>query len=286
MGKRLTDDGVTRVSVEPAEGTATNLISPNWCDRGTWYFKATKTTGAALTNSGDNLTYTGIGPWIDNYHGRYSDEDTLTNELGDIPRLKVYVNSVEKTEQDPNLGSGGDYTVDYDNGSVAFLSANAPGDTVTADFWVGTDSCWVIKPASGKKLKIKAVEAQFSADVSIRDTLHFKTFGYVDVFAPQLVDNPYPSGTLIPISDKVYKTMLDYINEANGAMPLIHKTTNPAPGWRDITQDIQTYPWNYQAVKTLYSSYGMETRIYLKNNVPFDGTLATATFYCFSVSED
>lgn len=291
MGVKVTEDGVARVSIEPAEGTSVNLITPNWCDKNTWYHDSHYHPGFELTDSGDHTTYSGVavsGCWVDNYHGRYSDEDTLKTHEGYVPRLKVYVDGVEKTEQDPHLASGGDYTVDYCAPSVTFLSPLDESAVVTADIFTAKGSTWTLKPDSGKKLKIKSVEAQFSVDVSIKDTLHFETFGYVQVFAPALWQGqggPYPTDTLIPISEKIYKTMQDYINEANGAMPQILKTTAASPTWRDLTENVQTFPWEYQTVKTLVSSYGMETRIYLSHDTPFDGQIATATFYCLSVDE-
>ena len=283
-----TDDGVQRVSVEHTEGSRVSAITPNWCDPCSWYFQATKKTGKALTEINGTTFQDPDGKWwIDNYHGRYSAEDILKTEAGDIPRLKVYVDDIQLTEQDPHAGSGGDYTVEYDavGGATVTFLADQTGKTVTVDCWECAGSCWILKPNPGKKLKIVSVEAQFSDDVSLRDTIKFQPYGLVDVFAPQLMDG-VPSGTLIPLGNPtVYKTMLDFINEANGAMPIIRKSAHPSPSWRDLTVDIATYPWDYQAVTQLLSSAGMEVRIFMEHGTPFAGLVATATFYCLSYDE-
>jgi len=289
-----TSDNVLRVSVERPEGSRYTAITPNWCDNRTWYYKAAKQLGQTLTDQGDHIHYRSPSypkAWVDNYHGRYSNEDFLTTEAGDVPRLKVYVDGVPKTEQDPHDGSGGDYTVDYTNGEVVFLSALTGTEVVTADVYEVNGSEWILKPEAGKKLKIVSAEVQFSRDISIKDSVKFQPYGLVDVFAPQYLDTadppgPYPSGTLIPLGNPVvYKTMADYINEANGAKPPIPATTEGSPTWRDLTVDVVTYPWDYQAVTELSGAAGMEVRVSLEHDVELGGMIATATFYCLSYSE-
>jgi hypothetical protein len=267
----MTEDKVLRTSIEKAEGARKTAVTPNWCDKTTWYYKATKQTGQTLTDQGAHTNYDSptSKSWVDNYHGRYSSEDFLKTEGDDVPRMKVYVDSVEKTEQDPHTGSGGDYTVDYLNGRVTFLSALSAEAVVTADLWEIGGSCWILKPDAGKKLKITSAEVQFSADISIKDSVTFQLY---------VGGSPYGD----PV---VYKTMVDYINEANGSKPPIPATTESSPTWRDLTVDVITYPWDYQAVTELKSSLAMEIRVELEHDVELGGTIATATFYCLSYPE-
>lgn len=286
--KMTTTDGVMRVSTERAEGSRCTIVTPNWCDKTTWFYKSTKKTSITLVDSGDHTTYnadTGDGgPWIDNYHGKYFNEDFLRTEDGDLPRLKVYVDGVEKTEQDPHTASGGDFTVDYDSGSVTFTSALAGTETVTANVWQAGTSLWILKPAEGKHLKILYSEVQFSEDIELKDTVKFQPYGLVEVFAPQYCPDPYPAGTMIPLGDPVvYKTFMDFINEANGAYPSISKNDTATPAWRNLPKNIDTFPFNYQAVTNIHSY--MEIRIFLEHEVVFGGFAATATFYCMSYDE-
>ncbi|NIT79753.1 MAG: hypothetical protein GWN58_33895 [Anaerolineae bacterium] len=285
LSQRKTTDGVTRVSTERPEGSRTTIVSPNWCDKTTWYYKATKKQGITLVDSGDHTTYnpdTGDeAPWIDNYHGKYFAEDFLLTEDGDLPRLKVYVDSVEKTEQDPHTASGGDFTVNYATGAVTFLSALTGTETVTADVWQAGSSCWILAPAEGKKLKILYSEVQFSEDIELKDTVKFQPYGLVEIFAPQYCPVPYPAGTMIPLGNPVvYKTFMDFINEANGAYPSIKANTSATPEWRNLQHDMDTFPFNYQATTNLID--GMEIRIFLEHEAVFGGHAATATFYCMS----
>jgi hypothetical protein len=77
--------------------------------------------------------------------------------------------------------------------------------------------------------------------------------------------------------------MLDFVNEASGAYPLVKAVGGT--NWRGLLFDMQVFPWNYKAMKDLYSSKGMEIRISLKHDTPFTGTACTAAFYCLSEPE-
>jgi len=286
--EKVTKDNVLRVSVESTEGSRYTAITPNWTDKTTWYFKSIKVSGQTLVDSGDHTNYdspTGKC-WIDNYHGKYSDEDFITTEEGYVPRLKVYVDDVEKTEQDPHDGYGGDFIVDYRNSRVTFLTPLSESETITVDTYEVNGSDWILRPQSGKKLKIVSTEVQFSSNISIKDSVTFQPYGLVDVFAPQYTPTPYPSGTKIPLGNPtIYKSQIDYINEANGSKPPIPATTCQTPTWRDLDVDVITYPWNYQAVTEIFGNYGMEILVKLQHDVELGGSLATATFYCLSYDD-
>jgi hypothetical protein len=286
FSRRKTTDGVARVSVERPEGSRYTAITPNWCDKTTWYWDSEKKTGQVLDHVSGYTVYespTEGAVWVDNYHGKYSNEDFLLNHDGQVPRLKVYVNDVEKTEQDPHTGSGGDYTVDYTLARVTFLSALTDTDVVKVDVWEVGSSTWNLVPETGKKLKITTSEVQFSKDILIKDTVLFQPEGPVEIFAPELCPDPYPAGTYIPLGNPVvYKTMLDFVNEANGSMPLIPSTTGTPKSWRDLQEDVVVYPWNYQAVTEV--DYPVRIAVSLQHDVELGGTVATATFYCLSYS--
>lgn len=285
-----TGDSKDVVSVWPTEGTRKTFITPNWCDKTTWLQQAVRVVDEVATCA-NAPTYTQYDAshqnLIDNYHGKISQEEFFKDSGGNSYRVVVKVNGITKTEQDPHVGSGGDYTISYATGRVTFLTALVESDEVKVTYHYATTSLYTIKPAAGKILKIKSAEAQFSQDIGITDSIRFQPYGYVQVFAPQLLDEnggPYPANTLIPLGDAtVYKTMLDYINEANGAYPEIPALGGA--GWRGSQQAVFTFPWNYIALTDLIPSYGMEIRIFLEHDVPFGGSVATATFYCLSVNE-
>ena len=283
-----TKDAKPVVSTWPTEGTRKTFITPSWCDKTTWLQQAVRVVAEPATRF-SATEYDVSHPFvIDTYHGKVSQEDFFKDASGNSYRVSVKIDDVVKTEQDPHLASGGDFTINYDTGRLTFLAPVDQAAVVTVTYHYATTSLYTVKPATGKILKIKSAEAQFSKDIGITDSIRFQPYGYVIVFAPQLAQSnggPYPDTTLIPLGDAtVYKTMTDYVNEANGAYPEIPALGGS--GWRGCPEGVVTFPWNYIAMTDLFASYGMEIRIFLEHEVPFTGTVATATFYCFSENEN
>lgn len=274
------------VSLWPTESDRVTIISPNWCDKTTWYRLAVRVVDEVAdcdnpllhTQYSVNHTYL-----IDSYHGKISQEDSLRDGDGNSFRVQVKVNDVLKAERDPHLGSGGDYSINYVTGVITFFSGLSGNDVVKVTYHYANGSEFALAPASGKSLKITKAEVQFGVDIGLTDSVQFQIYGLVDVFAPQLMPG-IPSGTKIPLGDPiVYKTMADYYNDGNGAYP-----TLPAlggGGWRGMQQQVVVMPWDYASVTELKSSLGMEIRIKLEHDTPFTGSFATATFYGLSESE-
>jgi len=286
MGIPKTADGKPYVTIWPTEGSRVTVVSHNWCDPTTWYTSAIREVEQECIDSGDHLTYNvESGPIIvDAFHGKISNEDELKDADGNSYRVTVTVNDTPVTEIDPHTLVG-DFTVNYLDGKITFATARAPSDVVLITYHLVTNSIWKIAPNPGTILKITNVEAQFSTDVEVNDTILFQARGLVDVFAPHLVapGGPIPSGTIIPLGSPLrYKTLMDFINEANGNYPII-----PAMGtnWRGIPQPIVTFPWDYAAMTSLPSATKMEIEIRLEHDTPFGGAVATAAFYCLSEVE-
>lgn len=261
-------------------GSRIDVISVDWCDKTTWYPESTRIEDETLTDSGDGLTFNSVnGNWIDTTHGKITNENFLNGDY--VPVIKA--NGVVKEEDLPFGGDQKDFTVNYVAGSVTFHEA--PTTPVVATYSKANGSFYIIQPNEGTILRILVVEVQFAQNIVLTDAITFQPFGLVDVFAPHLTPDPYPSGTKIPIKDPtIYKTMLDYINEAAGSYPAI-----PASGGthRGIANAIHIYRWPYaeRASTDLVSSYGMEIRVGLQNNVVFNGDHAVATFYGISENE-
>lgn len=284
-----TDSGKLVISTWPTEGARTTVISPNWADPTTWYSSSTHISHevASATTPGTvyQLAHSNI---IDTSHGKISGEGVLVSSGALCCTLTVSGTvsgtGVFYTEVDPHTGVG-DYTLDYLTGVITFSPAIAADAEVKATYHYETGSLFTIAPTAGKALKIKNAEVQFSDDVEVTDTVLFQLFGLVDVFAPQLLQvngGPYPPGTKILLNTIAYKTMMDYINESNGALPAVPQLGGA--GWR-ASPALHVFPWRYQAMTELKSSLGLEIRISLEHEVPFNGTVATATFYCLSEDE-
>jgi hypothetical protein len=209
------------------------------------------------------------------YHGKIFGEDSLKSSDGYSYKVSVKINDVAKTEQDPHYGVGGDFTVNYTDGYIDFISEQNPADTITVTYFYQNGSRFTLKPSSGKEYKLTLAEVQFSTDIILTDTVVFQTYGYAGVFAPQL---GLPYNTLIAIQTYKYKTIQDYIVDSIKSHPLINAIGGS--GWRGMNYDIVIFDWDYVSSAVLYSAYGMETRVYLEHNIPLQGSYSTATFYC------
>lgn len=277
MGYRRSPNKYVQVSMHPSEDPGTTLYSPNWCEPTTWYPASTRVVQEQLTNEGANVTYV-IPNWtdkmhiVDTYHGKITKEDYLKDADGHSYRVDVTVNDVSKTEQDPHVGTGGDFIVNYDMGRVTFLSSLQGSDVVKMTYHKvdrtagdGSASLWKVSPSPGKALEIVKVEVQFSADIDIKDSV---------VFQPRA--GGYPYGDAL-----IYKTMWDFYNSANGCFPELPALGGT--GWRGVLHKVYSFPWMYQSVTRLDSSVLGEIDIYLQHDEPLGGENATATFYCLSM---
>ena len=261
-----TSDNKLISSAWPASGSKSNIMSHNWCDPTTWYPQSVRVVDEVATDSGDQLTYNlANNNIIDTYHGKISQEDFLKDSSDNSYRVVVKVDEVQKTEQDPHVGSGGDYTIDYSAGSVTFLSALDPSDVVKVTYHYENGSRFTLIPESGKKISIQEVEVQFSNDINLLDTMKFQA--YVTAY-----DIPVPGE-----DPSVYKTMQDYINDSNGSWPEIPKLGGT--NWRSMQDTMTIFRWDYQTLTKISSTDGVEIRVWLENDAPLGGSFATATFY-------
>jgi len=264
----LDSEGRLREALEPRkDGSGVVIVTYNWCDKCTWYQGSTRKTGQALTLDSGTTYESGFANWIDLTHGRLYREDLVSADY----LVKVYDDGVELTPREPFATSGGDYTVDYENGKVTL--AAAPSGAVTADFSHENGSLFTIAPLEGKRLWVEESEVQFSSDIDIKDTIHFQAWAY----------NPADLPNKVPVTEKTtYKTAGDFVDEARGTYPQV-----PAFGGstRGLSQPHLVFPFKYLQLKELFYSLGLEIRIWLENDTEFGGERATATFYCTSMDE-
>jgi hypothetical protein len=285
---KISGDGSPIFASRKPDAPKLTFITPNWCDKTTWYSSSSYVEAEEAEDSGNHTTYNlGHQNIIDTYHAKISFEDFLLDSERRSYRVAVTVNDVVKIEQDPHYESGGDFTVDYAAGTITFLSALQSSDVVRVTYHYENGSTYIIKPDTGKQLMIDKVEVQCSGDIVMGDTFVFQAYGYVDVFAPQLMEPPYniPSGTKIPLGDPLkYKTIGDLINDSNHAYPAypILGSSN----WRGLPQPAYIFSWDYDVgVTILMASYGMEIHVSLEHEAICGGAFATATFYTTSEDE-
>jgi len=286
--EKTAGDGSPLLASRKPDAPKLTFITPNWCDRTSWYPSSVYVEDEVAGDSGDHTTYEldhqGV---VDTYHGKITFEDFLKDSSNHNYRVAVTVNDVVKAEQDPHTGSGGDFTVDYALGKITFLTALQGTEVVKVTYHYANGSSFTVAPIVGKTLVIEKVEVQCSDDLEMNDTFVFQAYGLVDVFAPQLMGPPYnlPSGTKIPLGDPLkYKTINDIINDSNHSYPSY--PVIGGNGWRGNKKPLWIFAWDYDVGTTLlHSSYGMEVRISLEHETKCGGTSATATMYCTSESE-
>lgn len=276
-------DGREHKIFDKSEDIRKTFTTHDYTDPTTWYGSSIYVLDEVATDSGDQLTYTlAHANVIDVYHGKLFQEDFLKDSSNRSYRVTVKVNDVVKTEQDPHLGTGGDFTVNYVAGSVTFFSALNPLDVVKVTYHYATDSVFIIKPDSGKMLKIGAAEFQFTDDIVLTDTIKIQPYGFVEIFDPANCTTnggSIPPGTKIPLGPAItYKTIVDYLSESSKAYPVYPALGGT--GWRGINKSIFTFHWEYVSNVVINSITGMEVRVSLHHDTPLTGTFATGTFYC------
>lgn len=272
----------------PTEGNRKTIVTHNYCDPTTWYTNAVRVVEESLdaNTAGEEYAMDNQNV-IDAYHGKIWEEDSLLDGQGNSYLVTVEIDTgggwTSVDEVDPHSGTG-DYTVDYAAGTITFSPTIDTGASVRATYHYATDSVFSVAPSDGRVMDIKHVEAQFSTDLGMTDSIIFAPYGYVQDFAPQLTPSPYPEDTLIPLGQTKYKSMRDFHNEVNGALPTIPALGGN--GWRGVTEEIVVFRWEYAATLQLENSKGMEIRVYLEHDVPFTGTYATATIYALQEDEE
>jgi len=196
--------GATKVQPEHREGAKLEMFSQNFCDKRTWFTTSNRVTGAAMTDSGDGLTFNLAGGpkvLVDVDRGRVSDGNKLIGTYGAV----VYVNGTKMTEHHPddvmsydasgnevfNYAAGqGDYGLNYLTGDVIFKNSQA-GNTVTIDYSEVVNSKWYLTPDPGKRIELLAAELQFSEGAEMTSDFIFQAradVGKHPLMAPYLDD--------------------------------------------------------------------------------------------------
>lgn len=271
MGTPKNDFGVPLIASVPRTGTEMIATTHNFCDPSTWYTTSTREIDKALTDSGDGLTWTSGDVWVDMTHGKVFDEDALCADVPHGYAVEVKVGGAIKTERVPFAASGGDFVVDYRNGTITFASSQA-GSVVMASYSKMVDSVYVLAPVEGYRLDIEQVEVQFSSDVQMNAAAVFEVWAY----------NPYDLPNKVPVAVTRYKTIRNFVDEALGSYPVV-----PAMGGlRGFQYPIYGFPFRYGTIRSMLSSAGLELRVRMENDVACSGEHALATFYTTITLED
>lgn len=278
-------DKASLVAVVGREGSETIQATHDFTKKETWFTNSIRVDWETLYNSGDDLTFSGSHNfWIDMTHGKVYDEDAICQDISHGYSINVVSNQTSMSVREPFLNSGGDYTINYRSGSITFGTPQTTGSVETA-YSYATNSTWVLKPTPGKFIDVEEAEIQFSDNIGYNDAVLMEAYGYVQVFAPDYWDangGPLPTNSLVQLEQTKYKTFYQIIDEALGSYPkLPYISSSCGRGSRET----YGFPFRYGAVKRVQSTYGMEVRVSLENDIEMGGDRATATFYCLSRQE-
>jgi hypothetical protein len=262
----LNSRGNDRVQIDPPEGSRLEVISPNWCDKTTWFEESVEVTDEALTDSGDGLTFNPATArvWVDVMHGKLTGE----RELRESHQPQIEVDGSPVEENSPGA-TDKDYSINYSTGAVTFNSSQSGKTVVAKRYHYENGATFTVAPIEGKILRITQIEVQFSENVELNDTVLFQLY---------VGGNPYGDPT-------VYQTMMDFINEASLAYPSIPKMGGSS--WRGMKGAVHIFRWPYseRGATDLKASLGMAIKIKLEGNNEFGGDVAVATVYGISESE-
>lgn len=320
-------DGRVDTSTFPSHATRHNVFTHDFTDPTTWYTNSMKIENHQLSNVAEmgtrfyDVDFAALGITrdelhiIDVSHAKIFFEDSLRAPDGGGYGPWLTVDGVVQKEKNLNNPDNWDYKLDYTSGPsviddsthlagrIEFQEPPNPGAVVMMTFYRATTSEFFVRPLPGKILGLSTVEIQFSTNVSVKDSMVFQPYGRLDGLTPeqqaqmigylQLIGSvppgvTPPGDTIVPYGKTTtYKSMRDFIREANGNYPPIPASQAPKEQLteRDLRYDCVTYPWNYQSLIRLMSSKGMYVQISLKDHRPFSGEFGDATFYCF-VEED
>lgn len=197
----LVNNGKLLSIAEPREGTEVIISTHNLCDKCTWYGDSVRVVSEVLTRNPEDPPglYRSAHPfWIDMVSGRVQNDDNVSLEqklsTPSDPHgylVEVKVNGTERPMREPLEVTGGDYSIQWEEGTIQFVD-NLPGggDVVTASYSYATTSTFYLRPFPENALNVEAAEADFSSDVEMTDGIEYGVWGFVEVFAPQYAYTP------------------------------------------------------------------------------------------------
>lgn len=255
----------------------TYVFSVDWTRRETWYHDALKISGEAL-GVGDgvetvfNLANAGNGKVILNLTNGYLTSEEFTFAPGDPYPTGLgagYTNvialdGVPQTEIKSYQPGVGDYSIDHSTGAVTFNTPPANGVVIAANYWYVPDTAlgsFIIKPPTGKKWIIDTVEAQFSKDIIMNDSI---------------LQNQFVNDVPISPINLEYHRIGSFFDFTFGSFPEIPPIGGSPRGY---TQPTIILRWDFSTRICLSDTNKDSLKIWLKNGIEFGGERATLAWY-------
>jgi len=248
------EDNALPIAEVGAHGADIDEFTPNFCDRTTWWPESTGVEDETLTDSGDGLTFESAHPyWIDLVSGKITEEIALRSTYTPV----VSINGSPATRRSSFSDTGGDYSVDWDAGTVTFFSSQS-GNTITASYYYESGSAWTITPPEGKMYSIESGKFLVTTnDFNMTTSFHY-----------EVLVGEYVAG------QSVYDSLAQLVDTAAGNLGVLEGPIGT--GVRALPAGAyQSMGVTYVTTRDLYNSMGMSLRIRLGNDEPFDGTRCT-----------
>lgn len=268
-------------------------FSPNLSDKKTWYLDAVQIQDEVLSGADGVQKVWSLDCGGDatakvlQVYGYITDGYSLSSHGGTPGEFRVTasVDSVPQAQDRPHRSVGDkQFSIDAEARTITFHTAPANGVAVTVSYWyVPTDAQGHIMklkcPPVGKKWTVDYVEAQFSKDTEMNDTVIFGAYPYEKVRDSTIYG--------LPLQPELHYTTLQEVTDYNiGSKPVI-----PAVGTnsRGFLVDKVILPWEYVeelsinnntydlTVYGLTSTEVLEFNARLEEGIPFSGERATIT---------
>jgi hypothetical protein len=280
------------VAIRPTNPLRAYAFSHNWCDKTTWYSQSKKKIDHVIGTGDDvkkDFVVDADYPVIEIGRGKITDDHRLRDADGDDYCVHVKVGTAtggytNLTEREPFEESGGDYWIDYDNPGtegtmIHFETAPTSGDDILVTYhYCDTDmaghSAWYFMPPAGKKWVIDHVEAQFTADVGLTDTVIYQAW----------LNHPTYGWIPVPGEEELrYHSAHNYDDYVRGALPEVSAWGGAGSRGRQTAGRV--VQWDYQSSIVLLSSQLVAVRVWCKHDRAMDGTRVTITIYAMEENE-
>jgi hypothetical protein len=267
-------------------------FSHDWCDKTTWYTQSKKKTDQVIgvgDASKKDFVLEADYPVIEIGRGKITDDHRITDGNGDDYCVHVKVGTASAgyttlTEREPFEESGGDFWVDYDNpgtdGTMVHLAvAPATGDDVVVTYhYCDTDdpmhSIWRFQPPAGKKWVIDHVEAQFTADVELTDTIIYQAW----------IDYPGLGWIPVPGEEQLrYHSAHNYDDYVRGSQPEVPAWGGTSKRGRQTAGRV--VQWDYDSSIVLKASQLVAVQVWCQHDRAMGGGRVTITIYAMEEDE-
>jgi len=276
----------------PVDPVRAYAFSHNWCDKTTWYTMA-KREENKIIGIGNGIDTAFVieedYPVIEIGRGKITDDHRLRDPDGNNYSVVVEVGTTTGgyttlAEREPFEEEGGDFWIDYNNPGtegtlIHFETPPAENENIRVTYYYcDTDmpghSAWYFMPPPGKKWVIDHVEAQFTSDVGLTDTIIYQAW----------INHPLYGWMPVPGEEELrYHSAHNYDDYVRGSLPEVPAWGGDGPRGRHVAGRV--VQWDYQSSIVLNASQLVAVRVWCKHDRAMAGGRVTITIYAMEEDE-